>query len=94
MSDTMIRFDNIQKRFPGVYALKGVSFSVKKGEVHALLGENGAGKSTLLNILHGVFTATDGDVYIGEEKVNFETPVEALKDGRMSVRRTEYRTGV
>ena len=81
MSDTMIRFDNIQKRFPGVYALKGVSFSVKKGEVHALLGENGAGKSTLLNILHGVFTATDGDVYIGEEKVNFETPVEALKYG-------------
>ena len=37
--------------------------------------------STLLNILHGVFTATDGDVYIGEEKVNFETPVEALKYG-------------
>lgn len=81
MSETIIRFDNIQKKFPGVYALKGVSFSIEKGEVHALLGENGAGKSTLLNILHGVFTATDGDVYIEDEKVNFETPVDALKYG-------------
>ena len=81
MSETMIRFDNIQKKFPGVYALKGVSFSINKGEVHALLGENGAGKSTLLNILHGVFTATEGDVYIEGEKVNFETPVEALTYG-------------
>lgn len=81
MSETMICFENIQKKFPGVYALKGVSFCVEKGEVHALLGENGAGKSTLLNILHGVFTASEGDVYIEEEKVNFTTPVEALKYG-------------
>jgi len=74
-------FENKQKKFPGVHALKGVSFSVEKGEVHALLGENGAGKSTLLNILHGVFTASEGDVYIEEEKVNFTTPVEALEYG-------------
>ena len=59
-----IEFQHITKIFPGQKALDDVSFSVKEGEVHALLGENGAGKSTLLNILHGMFPATEGKVFI------------------------------
>lgn len=77
----MIRFDKIQKKFPGVHALKDISFSIRKGEIHALIGENGAGKSTLLNILHGVFKATSGNIYIDGEEANFSSPVEALKFG-------------
>lgn len=69
MEDTMIRFEHISKNFPGVRALKDVSFSVRPGEIHALLGENGAGKSTLLNILHGVYTATQGQIWIDRRKL-------------------------
>ena len=81
MSSTMIEFKNIQKEFPGVYALKDISFKIEKGEVHALLGENGAGKSTLLNILHGVFEATSGAVWIAGQPVHFSNTKEALEFG-------------
>ncbi|HNQ97216.1 MAG TPA: ATP-binding cassette domain-containing protein, partial [Treponemataceae bacterium] len=53
MSDTLLEMRSITKDFPGVKALDSVSFSVKKKEIHALVGENGAGKSTLMNILSG-----------------------------------------
>ncbi len=76
-----IRFDHITKEFPGVKALEDVSFEIRSGEVHALLGENGAGKSTLLNILHGVYTADGGDIWIGGKRVNFGNPMEALNFG-------------
>lgn len=76
-----IQFKNIKKVFPGQVALNGVSFGVKKGEVHALLGENGAGKSTLLNIFHGVFPATDGEVLVEGNKVCFANTFEAIKFG-------------
>ncbi len=85
MTEEIIRFAHVQKEFPGVVALKDVSFSVMKGEVIALLGENGAGKSTLLNILHGVFRATSGTVYINNEPANFESPFEAIKKGVIKV---------
>ena len=81
MEDTMIRFEHISKNFPGVRALIDVSFSVRPGEIHALLGENGAGKSTLLNILHGVYTATQGQIWIDNQAVNFTSPVDALNFG-------------
>ena len=70
MDDTILEMRNITKLFPGVKALNDVSFSVKKGEIHALVGENGAGKSTLMNVLGGVHphgTYTGQLVFEGEE---------------------------
>ena len=81
MQEPIIRFEHVSKEFPGVKALDDISFSIEKGEVYALLGENGAGKSTLLNILHGVYSASSGDVYLEGQKVNFDTPQDALKAG-------------
>lgn len=79
--DKYIEFQHITKIFPGQKALDDVSFSVKQGEVHALLGENGAGKSTLLNILHGMFPATQGKVFIEGEEVKFRNALEAIHYG-------------
>lgn len=79
-----VEFEKINKYFPGVHVLKDVSFSVKEGEVHALLGENGAGKSTLLNILHGVYTEYDGTVKLHGEKARFSGPNDAIVNGKIS----------
>ncbi len=81
MSETMIQFNHVTKEFPGVKALNDVSFSIEKGELHALVGENGAGKSTLLNVLHGVYVPTGGEVVIDRTHVEFHSPIDALKFG-------------
>ncbi|PHV70058.1 D-xylose ABC transporter ATP-binding protein [Sporanaerobium hydrogeniformans] len=60
---------NIHKKFPGVYALNAIDFELKKGEVHALLGENGAGKSTLIKVLGGIYRADEGEIFIEGKKV-------------------------
>ena len=85
MDNEYIRFENVRKEFPGVVALSDISFSVRKGEVHALLGENGAGKSTLLNILHGVFHATSGHVYIDGKETKFSSTYDAITQGVIKV---------
>lgn len=77
----MIHFSKITKRFPGNIALNDVDFTIKSGEVHALLGENGAGKSTILNILHGIYDQYEGNVYIDDEKVEFKNANEAILYG-------------
>ena len=72
---------SITKRFPGVTALKDVSLSVARGELHAICGENGAGKSTLMKILAGVITEYDGDLQIGERSVRFTGTRDAAAAG-------------
>ncbi|HCU81269.1 MAG TPA: heme ABC transporter ATP-binding protein, partial [Chloroflexi bacterium] len=76
----------ITKRFPGVLAADQVNFSVRKGEVHGLLGENGAGKTTLMSILCGLYMPDDGEIFLGTErnavkKVNIGSPREAIQLG-------------
>ena len=77
MSETILEVRNICKEFPGVKALQNVSFDLKKGEVHVLLGENGAGKSTLMKVLTGVYHPNSGEIYLHGEKVTFQTPKDA-----------------
>lgn len=81
MEQTIIEFKDITKHFPGVVALKSVSFSIAKGTVHALVGENGAGKSTLMNILGGQFTPDSGSVYLDGNPVLIKNPAESLRLG-------------
>lgn len=76
-----LEIKNISKAFVGVQALDNISFRADGGEVCALLGENGAGKSTLLKILSGAQTADSGEYYINGEKVEFKTPIDAIKAG-------------
>jgi simple sugar transport system ATP-binding protein len=71
----------ITKRFPGVLANDGVSFEAAAGEVHALLGENGAGKSTLSNILTGLYRPDAGEIQIDGQRVDFQSPSDAIDAG-------------
>lgn len=70
----LVRMTGIEKRFPGVHALKAVSFELDSGEVHALMGENGAGKSTLMKILSGIYPKDGGELLIEGKEVDLENP--------------------
>jgi len=76
MSDILV-LDRINKSFPGVQALKDMSFSIREGEVHAICGENGAGKSTLMKVLTGVYHPEKGEIFLNGKEVRFETPRDA-----------------
>src|ERR1700674_4165351 len=71
----------VSKTFPGVRALDDVSFDVRPGEVHALLGENGAGKSTLIKIVSGVYQPDVGSILVNGTQVDFSTPDDARRAG-------------
>ncbi|MFD1736448.1 sugar ABC transporter ATP-binding protein [Bacillus salitolerans] len=71
----------MNKSFSSVPALKNVHFSIKKGEIHALLGANGAGKSTLMKILSGAYTADSGDIFIDDKPVKMNNPKQAKELG-------------
>ena len=75
---TVLQMKGVKKYFPGVKALDGVDFELKKGEIHALLGENGAGKSTLIKILTGIYSMTEGSIHIKGEEVHMKS----VKDAR------------
>jgi ABC-type uncharacterized transport system ATPase subunit len=76
---------NITKRFPGVLANDRVNFDLRKGEIHALLGENGAGKTTLMNIIYGLYTPNEGEFFIsngeGLQQVQIHSPNDAIQAG-------------
>ena len=77
----LLEMKNIVKEFPGVRALDGVSLTLKRGSVHALMGENGAGKSTLMKCLFGIYSADSGEVYLEGREVSFKNPNDALRNG-------------
>jgi len=81
--DTNVVLDakGITKRFPGVLANDHVDFDLRKGEIHALLGENGAGKSTLMNILYGLYRPDEGEVIVAGNKMQLNSSRDAIKHG-------------
>ncbi len=83
----VLQMRNIHKSFPGVRALQGVDFTLREGEIHALMGENGAGKSTLIKVLTGVYSKDEGQIFIkGREKaVTIHSPQEAQRLGISTV---------
>lgn len=81
LAEIVLRMEGIVKNFPGVQALKGVSFDLKEGEVHALLGENGAGKSTLMNVLSGIYPPDGGKIYFHGKELALRNPMDAINSG-------------
>jgi ABC-type sugar transport system ATPase subunit len=80
-SDTILSLNDIQKTFGGIHALAGVSFDLREGEVHALVGENGAGKSTLIKTITGAYTPDGGTINIGGVEHDMLTPNQARQLG-------------
>lgn len=77
----VVEMRGVTKRFPGIVANDSISLELRKGEVHALLGENGAGKSTLMNILFGLYQPEEGDILVNGERVVIDGPNKAIKLG-------------
>jgi ribose transport system ATP-binding protein len=75
--NNLLEMRDIMKHYPGVLALDKVSIDLKMGEVHCLVGENGAGKSTLMKVLSGAVTKDSGEIFINDEKVEFNSPSES-----------------
>ena len=83
MTDGILEMQNIIKEFPGVKALDDVTFKVKRGEIHALVGENGAGKSTLMKVLSGVYPygTYEGNILINDQEMRFSNIKDSEKSG-------------
>lgn len=79
--EILLQMEGIEKQFPGVKVLKGIDFSVRRGEVHALMGENGAGKSTLIKILTGVYPLDGGRILIDGKEAGIRSKRDAAENG-------------
>jgi ABC-type uncharacterized transport system ATPase subunit len=80
-TELVVEMRGVVKRFPGVLANDRVNFALRRGEIHALLGENGAGKSTLMNVLAGLYRADGGTVLVHGTPVSFNSPRDAIQAG-------------
>lgn len=83
--NVVLEMRNIHKSFPGVRALQGVDFTLREGEIHALMGENGAGKSTLIKVLTGVYGKDEGKISLDGKEVIIRSPQESQKLGISTV---------
>ena len=83
--DLILELKGITKIFPGVKALNKVHFQLRRGEVHALMGENGAGKSTFIKVITGVHAAEEGQMFLEGEEVHFKGPKDAQEAGIAAV---------
>lgn len=81
MEQVILKMSDITKSFPGVKALKGVTLTLHKGEVHALLGENGAGKSTLMKCLAGIYTPDSGTIEYEGSQIHLNSPADSMRCG-------------
>ncbi len=81
MNNIKMRVSGVEKSFPGVKALSGIDFAVRKGTVHALCGENGAGKSTLMKIIMGLYQQDKGQIFLDEKPVEVKNPIQARELG-------------
>lgn len=79
--DLVIEMRNITKQFGDFKANDDINLQIRKGEIHALLGENGAGKSTLMNVLSGLLEPTSGDILLNGQKVSISSPTAANRLG-------------
>ena len=84
-NEVLLQMRHIEKRFPGVLALNGVDFTLRKGEIHALMGENGAGKSTLIKVLTGVYQMDGGQITVEGESISIHSPQDAQNNGISTV---------
>jgi len=81
MNDLALEVRGVTKRFPGVVANDGVNFALRRGEIHALLGENGAGKTTLMNIIYGLYRPDEGEIFVNGQKAEINSPHDAIRLG-------------
>lgn len=81
MEELALKMEHITKKFGDFFANEDVDLEIKKGEVHAIIGENGAGKSTLMNVVAGIYRQTSGNIQINGKKVEFNSPSDALNEG-------------